>query len=168
MRLLDRLPRIADIALSGARRAGSLALPAARRVAEPLQRRRRGNQRGGPEQPTAATATTQSLAGSAGAAAPAAPAPARGAPVDSAPEHVDRDAVVVAESADPGADGVGPQIHVDEPWDGYDELDAQQVADQLADASAGMLAVVRLYESTHRDRAAVIDEIDRRLAALSG
>ena len=100
--------------------------------------------------------------------APAAPPAARGPPDvrGPAPEpvHVDRDAVVVLESADAGAeDGVGAQIHVDEPWDGYDHMKAKDVTAQLATADPATLAVVRLYETTHRNRRTVLAEIDRRL-----
>jgi hypothetical protein len=96
-----------------------------------------------------------------------APAPPAAEP-EAEPEHVDREAVVVAVSADPGADeGPGPQIHIDEPWTGYGELNVKQVNAELADASPAMLAIVRLYESVNRNRSTVLDAIDRRLAAVS-
>jgi hypothetical protein len=44
-------------------------------------------------------------------------------------------------------------------------MHAKDVIAQLADASPATLAVVRLYESTHRDRVTVLAEVDRRLEA---
>lgn len=98
-------------------------------------------------------------------AAAAAPAPARSA----ADDHVSREAVVVAESADAGAaEGAGPQITVGEPWKGYGSLTAKEVNDRLAAASPESLALARLYESANRNRVTVLREIDRRLAAGDG
>jgi hypothetical protein len=72
----------------------------------------------------------------------------------------------VAESADAGAaDGAGAVIHIDEPWKGYTKLTAKDITAQLATANPAMLAVVRLYESTHRNRRTVLAAVDRRLAA---
>lgn len=182
MQLLDRLPPLAERALTGARRAGAAALPVARRAgaaalplarraAEPLQRRRVGD-RPPPrpaDRPLPATAAPAAQSPPAPAHAPSQPAPAPEAAAAAAPEHVDREAVVVAASADPEASGdVGPEIRIDEPWEGYDELNKRQVVAALEDATPAMLAVARLYEVAHRDRAAVIDEIDRRLSAASG
>jgi hypothetical protein len=77
--------------------------------------------------------------------------------------------VLVAESADEGAtDGAGAEIHVTEPWPGYGEMTAVDIIDRLAAADAGMLAVVRMYESSHRNRVTVTRETDRRLSATSG
>jgi hypothetical protein len=97
-----------------------------------------------------------------------APAPERPAPeATTAPAsaHVDRDAVVVAESADAGAaDGAGAEVTVAEPWDGYSRLTAKDVTAQLTTANPAMLAVVRLYESSHRKRRTVLAAVDRRMA----
>jgi hypothetical protein len=85
---------------------------------------------------------------------------------DPEPAHVDREAVVVAEFADAeAADGAGAQLRVDEPWSGYDSLNAKDVVAQLATADGATLAVGRLYETSHRNRRTVLAEIDRRLAA---
>ncbi|HEV2060606.1 MAG TPA: hypothetical protein VGR11_14720, partial [Solirubrobacteraceae bacterium] len=110
----------------------------------------------------------QPAAPAAAAAAAAAPAPAT-APAEPAEEHVSREAVVVAESADAGAaDGAGAQITIGEPWKGYASLTAKEVNDRLATASPASLAVARLYETSNRNRITVIREIDRRLAAGDG
>lgn len=101
-------------------------------------------------------------------AAPPPPAAHRPRPAPE-PAHVDRDAVVVLESADAGAaDGVGAQIRVDEPWDGYSQMKAKDVTAQLATADPATLAVVRLYETGHRNRRTVLAQIDRRLATDGG
>ncbi len=102
--------------------------------------------------------------------APTATAPpaAAGTGLTPGPDHVDREVVVAGVSADPGAqEGPGPEIRIDTPWEGYDELDAQQVIATLADASPEKLAVVRLYEAANRNRETVLGEIDRRLSATS-
>ena len=105
---------------------------------------------------------------------PAAPVPTPAAaaepvapePDEPAEDHVSRDAVLVAESADAGAqDGAGAQIRVGEPWEGYGKLTAKEVNDRLATATPESLAVARLYESANRNRVTVIREIDRRLTA---
>jgi hypothetical protein len=81
------------------------------------------------------------------------------------PEHVDSEAVIVAESSDAGAaDGAGAEIRVAEPWDGYSSLNVKDVTKRLSTADPAMLAVVRLYESAHRNRRTVLAAIDRRLA----
>jgi hypothetical protein len=76
---------------------------------------------------------------------------------------------VVAESADVGAaEGAGAEIHVAEPWEGYSRLNAKDVIAQLATVSPESLAVVRLYESAHRNRRTVLAAVDRRLAKVGG
>ena len=63
---------------------------------------------------------------------------------DGADDHVSREAVLVAESADAGAaEGAGAQIRVGEPWEGYGKLTAKEVNDRLATASPASLAVAR-------------------------
>jgi type IV secretory pathway VirB10-like protein len=171
MSALDSLTRVAEISLTVAQRAGSLALSAVRQVAGMAFDH-------GSESRSSTTAPPPPAA----AAAPAPPAPARAAPVDEAapvptpaaaaepaveeaPAHVDREAVLVAESADAGAaDGAGAQIRIAEPWSGYGKLTAREVNDRLATESPESLAVARLYEAMHRNRVTVLKEIDRRLA----
>jgi hypothetical protein len=60
-----------------------------------------------------------------------------------------------AASAGP-ARGAGPQVHVDVPWEGYDAMPLDQVLARLADADETLLAIVRMYESTHENRQAVL------------
>jgi hypothetical protein len=85
-------------------------------------------------------------------------APRSRADVPSEPVHVSEEPVVVAEVADAGAEeGPGPQIRVDEPWDGYSKMKAADVIDRLAAATPEERAVVQLYESTHRRRKTVLE-----------
>lgn len=99
-------------------------------------------------------------------------ADARSAPLDSPPaipdslipDHVDEEVVLVAEVAEEGAeDGAGPELHIDEPWDGYDQMTAPQINDRLAAATAEMAAAVELYESTRKSRRTVLDAAGRAL-----
>jgi diacylglycerol O-acyltransferase / wax synthase len=100
-----------------------------------------------------------------------APAPERvPAPTDTGqeepePEHVDAGVELVAESAERGAeDGAGPQLHVEEPWPNYDRLHAGEIVNRLRASSDAELAVVRLYEESHRRRRDVLEATDRELA----
>ena len=84
------------------------------------------------------------------------------------PVHVSEEAVLVAESADLGAeDGAGANIHVDEPWDGYRRQSAADVIAALEAAGAAQAAAVQLYEGTHRGRKTVLEAASRRLKTVS-
>jgi hypothetical protein len=50
----------------------------------------------------------------------------------------------------------GAEIQVAAPWEGYDELSAADVVERLADADDTTRAAVRLYESTHEGREAIL------------
>jgi hypothetical protein len=91
--------------------------------------------------------------------------PARPAvPDELIPDHVDEEVVLVAEVAEEGAeDGAGPEIRVEEPWDGYDEMTAPQIRDRLAAADGVLAAAVDLYETTHKSRRTVIEAAERAL-----
>ncbi len=107
--------------------------------------------------------------GSAAPDAPPAPAQASGdggpAPDGAAHAHVDEEAVLVAEFADPGAvNGAGAQIHIDEPWRGYRLLKAPEIVDRLVAEPDDVLALVLLYERAHRARRTVIAAAERELA----
>ena len=80
------------------------------------------------------------------------------------PDHVDEETVLVAESAEAGAeDGAGPELTVEAPWDGYDQMTAADIRDRLAAATAVEAAAVELYESTGKNRRTVIDAAARAL-----
>jgi len=53
----------------------------------------------------------------------------------------------------------------DEPWPGYDELNAADVRSALADADPERLRAVRDYERAHKDRSSVLQVAERELTA---
>jgi hypothetical protein len=55
-----------------------------------------------------------------------------------------------------GAGGPGPELRLAEPWDGYDAMRLDEVLERLQDADPTQLAVVRLYESQHENRHAIL------------
>lgn len=88
----------------------------------------------------------------------AAPAPAPRA------AHVDEGVELVAEIAEPGAEeGVGPEIAVAEPWEGYAGMRADEIVGRLRDSSATEAAAVELYEASHKARQSVQRAAERRL-----
>jgi hypothetical protein len=85
------------------------------------------------------------------------------------PDHVDEDVVLVAETAEPGAeDGAGAELTVEPPWEGYDQMTAADIRDRLSAASAVEAAAVELYESTHKNRRSVMDAAARALSGKTG
>jgi hypothetical protein len=85
------------------------------------------------------------------------------------PVHVSEEPVLVAESADPEtADGIHTDLHVAEPWDGYRSQNAAEVIAALEDSSPAQIAVVQLYEGTHRRRKTVLEAAERQLRLASG
>ena len=97
------------------------------------------------------------------------PAPADSPPAvpdELIPDHVEEEVVLVAEVAEEGAEeGAGPELHIDEPWDGYDEMTAPQISDRLAAATAEVAAAVELYEATRKSRRTVLEAAERALRA---
>jgi hypothetical protein len=80
------------------------------------------------------------------------------------PVHVSEEAVLVRESAEPGAeDGAGAAVTVREPWKGYERMRANAVIQRLADAGPAELAAVQLYESANRGRQTVLAAVEREL-----
>jgi hypothetical protein len=55
-----------------------------------------------------------------------------------------------------GADSVGAQVHIAEPWAGYDEMRLDEILARLGDATAVELAVVSAYEREHEARQAIL------------
>jgi hypothetical protein len=55
-----------------------------------------------------------------------------------------------------GADSIGAEVHVAEPWPGYDGMRLDDVLARLQDSSEVELAVVRAYEREHEARQAVL------------
>jgi hypothetical protein len=83
-------------------------------------------------------------------------------PDELVPDHVDEEVVLVAEVAEEGAeDGAGPELHVDPPWAGYDEMTAPEIRDRLVIGDPVLAAAVDLYETTHKSRRTVIEAAER-------
>jgi hypothetical protein len=55
-----------------------------------------------------------------------------------------------------GADSVGAQVRVAEPWPGYADMRLDDVLTRLQSASEVELAVVRAYEREHEARQAIL------------
>jgi hypothetical protein len=84
------------------------------------------------------------------------------------PAHVSEEPELVAESADPEAvDSPTAELTVQEPWDGYRGAKADEVIALLPTMSREELAVVQLYESTHRARRSVLAAVERQLKIAS-
>jgi hypothetical protein len=74
--------------------------------------------------------------------------------------HVDVEVELVAESADVEAtEPVGPELHVDEPWEGYRRMKVAEIVTRLEGQAPEVLAAVELYEATHRKRAGVLEAV---------
>jgi 1-acyl-sn-glycerol-3-phosphate acyltransferase len=89
-------------------------------------------------------------------------APPEGPEAQSA--HVDAEETLVAELADEGAaDGAGAELHVEEPWEGYRSMRVPDIVERLNGTSAEVLAAVRLYEHSHKQRRDVLTAVDTEL-----
>jgi len=55
-----------------------------------------------------------------------------------------------------GPDSVGAEVHVAEPWPGYDEMALEDLLGRLSTASDVELAIVRAYEREHDARPAIL------------
>lgn len=85
------------------------------------------------------------------------PEPARVQPEPPEPVHVSEEPVLVAEVAEDGAeDGAGPELRIDEPWDGYSSMTAAEIRRRLRQADAATVAAVRLYEAANKGRSTVL------------
>ena len=74
--------------------------------------------------------------------------------------HVEPEVELVAESADVEAtEPAGPELHVDEPWDGYRRMKVAEIRAQLDGQPPEVLAAVELYETTYRNRRGVIEAV---------
>jgi hypothetical protein len=73
------------------------------------------------------------------------------------PVHVSEEPVLVAEVAEDGAeDGAGPELRIDEPWEGYSSMTAAEIRRRLRQADAATVAAVRLYEAANKGRSTVL------------
>lgn len=147
-------------------------------AAEPAQSTSTAQPRPRPEQPPTPEATTIAEpsahvrdASSTTLPSAAQPSPATGLEAASEPVHVSEEPELVEEFAEPGAEeGAGAEIHVDPPWDGYDQMGVKQVLARFSTADAAELAAVQLYESSHRRRQTILNAVQRemRIANSSG
>lgn len=95
------------------------------------------------------------------------PAPTLEAMETPAPAHVSEEPELVEERADPGAEeGAGPEVRIDAPWAGYDDLRAGDVIARVERLSAEELAAIELYERVNRARQTVLSAVERQLALL--
>jgi hypothetical protein len=104
---------------------------------------------------------------------PPAPSPTPSIDLDAPPErepvHVSEEPALVEEFAEPGAeDGAGPEIHIEEPWEGYGEMTAKEVVARLGSATPAELAAVQLYEGSHRRRQTILNAVQRELRNTNG
>jgi len=84
------------------------------------------------------------------------------------PAHVSEEPELVAETAEPGAEeGAGAEVHVDEPWPGYNHMKAADIKDRLRVAPTAEAAAVSLYEAAGKGRSSVLQAASRRVK-LSG
>ena len=98
-----------------------------------------------------------------------APAPNPLLVADREPTHVSEEPQLVEEFAEPGVEeGAGAEIHVAEPWSGYDRMNAKQVIAKVVAATPAELAAVQLYESGHRRRQTILNAVNRELQNANG
>jgi len=95
------------------------------------------------------------------AATPAPEAPRRSSDPTPGEVAAAREALREAEGEDPVASvgpaaHAGPEIHLEPPWEGYDAMALDEVLGRLQAADPTTLAAVRLYESTHESRQAIL------------
>jgi hypothetical protein len=85
-------------------------------------------------------------------------------PIPDEQQHVSEEATVVAEFAEQGAEeGAGAEVSVEEPWEGYRRMKAQDIVARLGSETDEVVAVVQLYETFHRRRQTVLRAAERRL-----
>jgi hypothetical protein len=80
------------------------------------------------------------------------------------PTHIDEEPELVAEAAEAGAeDGAGAEVAVDEPWPGYDEMNAPDIEDRLVTEGPETAAAVSLYEASRKGRASILEAASRTM-----
>jgi hypothetical protein len=113
-----------------------------------------------PPAPEASTATAPAT----GPTAPVVTEPAPEADVAAEPPHVSEEPELVAEAAEAGAEeGAGAEVAVDEPWPGYDQMNAADIEDRLVTEGAETAAAVSLYEASRKGRASILEAASRTM-----
>jgi hypothetical protein len=80
------------------------------------------------------------------------------------PSHVSEEPELVVEAAEAGAEeGAGPEVAVDEPWPGYDQMNAADIEDRLVTEGPEAAAAVRLYEASRKGRASILEAASRSM-----
>jgi len=158
-------PRAARTTRSASRPRGAAASRAAATPRKPAARKPAGTRRPAARRPPAAApepAAPPPAPAAGEPAAPHAPEPPRHTS-DPTPGEIAaaREALREAEIEDPIASvgpaaHAGPEIHLDPPWEGYDAMALDEVLGRLQAADPTTLAAVRLYESTHESRQAIL------------
>jgi hypothetical protein len=119
-----------------------------------------GDPRSAAASPEQAVSEQEAVAAARPVPAPPEPSP----PTSRQPATRNEEDEIVDEVAEPGAEeGAGAEVRVAEPWEGYAQLKAADVIDQLTGRDAAELAAVELYELFHRQRQTVIDAAKREL-----
>jgi hypothetical protein len=78
--------------------------------------------------------------------------------------HVSEEPELVAASAERGAEeGAGAEVHVDEPWPGYGEMRAADIARRLRTEPPEVAAAVSLYEAAGKGRSSVLEAAARKV-----
>jgi hypothetical protein len=100
--------------------------------------------------------------------APAPPRPSGGnggaPPAVPEPAHVSEEPELVAEVAERGAEqGAGPEVHVEEPWPGYNRMTAADIKARLHAAPKSLAAAVSLYEASRKGRSSVLQAATRAM-----
>jgi hypothetical protein len=135
------------------------------RPAPPPRRKRARRSGNGRPRTTAAAEPAQPSAPAPEPPARPARAPEPPTPVAEEPVHVGEEPELVAEAAEEGAEeGAGAEVTVDEPWPGYDRMNAADIEDRLVAAGAETAAAVSLYEASRKGRAAVLEAASRSMS----
>jgi hypothetical protein len=90
-------------------------------------------------------------------------------PGEEVAKTLDDEPELIEELAEPGAeDGAGAEVEVDEPWEGYAEMNAEAVLARIREAGVAELALVELYERANKRRKTVLAASERRHKEISG
>jgi hypothetical protein len=132
--------------------------------------------------PASAAPTAEASAPPAAPAPPATPRPTarpRRQPLPQPPQprspltrdtgHVSEEPELVAEVAEPGAEsGAGAELHIEEPWEGYRQMQAKEIIARLTASTAAELAAVQLYERSNRGRQTILKAAEREMRSNGG
>ena len=90
-------------------------------------------------------------------------------PGEEVAKTLDDEPELIEELAEPGAEvGAGAEVEVDEPWEGYAEMNAEAVLARIREAGVAELALVELYERANKRRKTVLAAAERRHKEISG